>query len=131
MINASPQEVRKFGITFAILTALIAGYAIYRESDLWMWFTGGSAFFLVTGLFIRPVLKPLFIGWMTFAHALAWFNTRLIMGVSFFVLFTPIGLVMRLFGKDFLNVRIEKESPSYWSRRTPETLELKRYEQLF
>ena len=130
-IQATVKEVRKFGITFSVLTLAIAGFTFYKGSDVWTWFLGGSAFFMMTGLFVYPVLKPIYIGWMTFAYALGWFNTRLLMGISYYLVFTPIGFLLRVFGKDLLNLHLDKEAATYWSKRRSVPFEPKQYERLF
>lgn len=124
-------EVRKFGLLFSGVCALAAGYSFWKGSDLAGWFTGGAAFFMLTGLFFEPVLRPIHAAWMAFARALAWANTRLLLGVFFYLVLTPLGLVMRLFGKDFLDERIDRSSRSYWIPRKPEPLDKARCERLF
>lgn len=54
---------------------------------------------------------------MKFAAVLAWVNTRLILIVMFYMVFTPIGFVMRIFGSDQLGLKIEKEKESYWIKK--------------
>jgi len=63
---------------------------------------------------IIKLLKPLYDLWMKFAAVLAWINTRLILILMFYLVFTPIGLIMRLFGSAQLGLRIEKDKRSYW-----------------
>jgi len=130
-INASPKEVRKFGITFSILSVGLVVFLLYRGNDLWMLFVGSAIFFLLTGLFAYAILKPVYVGWMTFAFALGWVNARIILGVVFYLIFTPIGLILRLFRKDLLNLRFNKSATTYWTKRHPEKFSNKRYEQLF
>jgi hypothetical protein len=78
-----------------------------------------------------PILKPIYVGWMTFAFALGWVNTRLILGIVFYLIFTPAGLVMRLLGKDPLVLRFDRQATTYWVRRKPQDPSKKRYENLF
>ena len=130
-INTAPREVRKFGITFWVVLSLLGGYSLYRGGSAWPYWFGGGALFLLLGLVAVPVLRPFYVGWMKFAQALAWFNTRLILGIFFYVLMTPGALVMRLFGRDPLTRRIDRSAKSYWIRKEPVELDRKRYEQLF
>jgi hypothetical protein len=92
-----------------------------------MWFTAGSIFFLVTGLVGYPVLRPVYIGWMKFAFVLGWMNTRLLLGLFFYLILTPVGLVMRAFGKDIIDKKFDRQARSYWKKRTtpfdPATME--------
>jgi hypothetical protein len=130
-INATLKEVRKFGITFSILAIVLAAFSFYRMNPLWMVFLGTSLFFLLTGLWAYPILKPIYVGWMTFAFALGWVNTRIILGIVFYLIFTPAGLVMRLLGKDPLGLRFDRHASTYWVRRKPQDPSKKRYEKLF
>jgi hypothetical protein len=130
-INATPKEVRKFGITFSVLAIGLAAFSFYRMNPLWMVFLGASLFFLLTGLWAYPILKRIYVGWMTFAFALGWVNTRLILGLVFYLIFTPTGLVMRLLGKDPLGLRFDRQATTYWLKRAPQDPSKKRYEKLF
>ena len=130
-VNASRKEVRKFGVMFAVICIAVAGYQIYRQSHLWPWFAGGAAFFLGTGLFGYPLLRPVYIGWMNFAFVLGWINTRVLLGVFFYLIITPIGLAMRLFRRDILDQKIDPSAKSYWRKRHRVAVDLSRYERLF
>lgn len=130
-INATRKEVRKFGITFSILAIGLAAYCFYKENPLWMVFLGGSLFFILTGMWSYPILRPIYVGWMTFAFALGWVNTRLILGIVFYLIFTPAGLVMKLLGKDPLVLRFDREATTYWVKRKPQDQSKNRYEKLF
>ncbi len=130
-IESGPREVRKFGLLFALICTLVAAYSWYKSGTVWPYFAGGAVFFLLTGLFVHPVLRPIYIGWMKFAFVLAWINTRILLGIFFYGIITPIGLLMRLFGKDLLDERIDRNATSYWRRRDPEPTDRSRYERLF
>lgn len=130
-ISTTPKDIRKFGLLFSGICVLVGGYLWYRENTAWQWLAGAAGFFLVTGLFFHPVLRPIYVVWMKFAFVLAWVNTRILLGVFFFLILTPLGLVMRLFGKDFLDEKIDKQATTYWKRREPAPLDPKRYENLF
>lgn len=130
-IRATDREVRKFGVTFAVLGVVAAAYALYRGSGIWIWLVSGGGILLILGIIARPLLRPLYIGWMTFAHVLAWINTRLILGVFFFLALTPIGLILRITGKDLLQQKIDKSAKSYWIRREKVQTEPSRYRRMF
>ena len=78
-----------------------------------------------------PAMKPVHIGWMMLALALGWLNTRLLLGVFFYVIVTPIGVIMRLFGKDILDEKLDRSATTYWIKRESVPLDKKRYENLF
>ena len=130
-IDTSAKKVRNFGLLFSFIAIAFAAFRYYRGGNLWVWFVCASAFFLLTGMFLKPVLRPIYVVWMRFAYLLGWLNTRFLLGVFFFVVMTPVGLLMRLFGRDPLNRRIDRTQTSYWMKRDPAPFDAKRYEHLF
>lgn len=130
-IDTSPREVRKFGITFAVLGVLVAGVMIYKGNPHWPWSIGGSLLFLLTGLFAQPVLRPVYYGWMKFAFVLGWINTRVLLGLFFYVILTPAGLVARALGKDLLDQKIDRSAATYWKKKPEAPADGTRYEHLF
>ena len=103
---------RKFGWTFAALFFLIGAL-----SHPWM-MAVGAAFAVVT-LTRAHWLAPLKHAWMRFGELLNRIVSPVVMGVIFFVVFTPVAFVMRLTGRDALARRYEPAAPSYWKRRDP------------
>jgi hypothetical protein len=130
-IRGTKDEVRRFGVLFAALCTAAGVYARYAGSPRWGWWVAGGAFFLITGIAARPVLRPLYLAWMRLASVLAWVNTRILLGAVFLLVITPIGLVLRLFGKELLDERIEREASSYWKTRERTPFDRSRYERLF
>ena len=127
----NPNEVRSFGIIFSVLFLFLSAYSLYKGKHEWGWYIGASAFFLISGLFIQPILRPLQYGWMKFAFALGWFNTRLILGLVFYLIVTPVGLFLKLIRKDTLGLKFDLTVSSYWKIREKKAFDKKRYEQLF
>jgi uncharacterized protein involved in cysteine biosynthesis len=76
-----------------------------------------SALFFGAGLVIPFALKPVYILWMKLAFVLGWINTRILLILIFYLVFTPVGLLMRVLGKDHLERKIEKNKASYWKKR--------------
>lgn len=79
---------------------------------------GVGAFLIVLGYFAAPVLRPVYLVWMGLAIVLGAVMTRVILSVVFIALVVPIGLVMKLFGRDPLLRRFDPESSSYWVSRS-------------
>lgn len=130
-VSATREQVRKFGIMFGVIAVALAAYSFYKVGHAWPWLLAVGGFFFATGLFLYPVLRPLYIGWMSFAYALAWVNTRILLGLFFYLILTPIGLVLRLLGKDLLDERIDGAAKSYWVKRERVAFDRSRYERLF
>ncbi len=117
-LSATPKEIRKFGLMFGGICAAVAGFMLYKENGHWPWFGGGCIFFFAAGLGGHSVLRPIYTGWMKFAFVLGWINTRILLGMFFYLILTPTGLLMRVFGSDLLDEKMEPEVTSYWKKRT-------------
>jgi len=124
-------EVKKFGLLFGTICSGVALYVFLTGGDVWLWFVFAAAFFFFTGLFAQRVLRPIHAAWMRFAHALAWVNTRILLGLFFYLVMTPLGVIMRLAGKDFLDEKIDRSASTYWIKREEQPLDRTRYERLF
>ena len=86
---------------------------------------------LVSGLVIPIILKPIYFLWMIFATILGWIMTRVILSLLFYIIVTPIGLIPRFFGKQFLELRWDKSKESYWNFRTNEDIQKENYKKQF
>ena len=104
---------RSFGIVFFIVFFLIGTYPLLNNDDIRIWSLIISIVFLILGLLNSKILLPLNKIWFKFGILLGKIISPLIMGLIFFVVVTPIALLMRLFDKDLLNLKFNK-SKSYW-----------------
>ena len=104
---------RSFGIVFFIVFLLIALYPLLKGSDLRIWSLVISFIFLILGLINSKILTPLNRLWFKFGLLLGKFISPLIMGIIFFIVVTPIGIIMRLLKKDLLNLKYNKKE-TYW-----------------
>ncbi|MHA2218954.1 MAG: SxtJ family membrane protein [Candidatus Hodarchaeales archaeon] len=130
-IKSEKSDLRKFGITFGVVLGLLAGALWWRGKDFYSLLVIISLVFFVTGLFVPVVLKPLQKAWMTLAVVLGWFMTRLILSVLFYLVFTSIGLIAKLLGKRFLDIKLNGEEKSYWICRETKPFVKKNYERQF
>ena len=115
----SAQELRKFGLTVGgafLVFGAIRSYFHFGNFAIALFGVGSvlSAFGLVFPTALRPVEKA----WMRLAHVLAYVNTRIILTLLFYLVFTPIGLIRRTV-KDPLNRKLHDRSTTYWIRREP------------
>ncbi len=103
----------------AIPLALLAGLGVWRGHTILPGVLGALAILLAGLALVAPsLLGPVHRLWMQVAHAMGWFNTRVLLGVVYFVVMTPTGIVMRLLGRDPLDRRLG-DRPSYWVERKP------------
>tara|TARA_B100000424_G_scaffold238290_1_gene204289 strand:+ start:188 stop:571 length:384 start_codon:yes stop_codon:yes gene_type:complete len=108
---------RSFGIVFFIVFLLIALYPLTYDEEIRVWSVIISLIFLVLGLLNSKILTPLNKLWFKFGILLGKVVSPLIMGIIFFFVVTPIGLIMRLLGKDVLNLKYNKNK-SYWIEKS-------------
>jgi len=110
---------RSFGVVFAVVFAALAAWSWWRESGSWVWLLGLSAGFALVALLRPAVLAPLNRLWLRFGLLLFRVTNPLILGLLFFGIVMPMGLAMRLAGKDPMRRRFEPAASTYWIARTP------------
>ena len=116
---------RSFGILFSIVFALIAFWPLMNNGPLRIWPIPFSLIFLILGLLNSKLLNPLNIVWVKFGELLGRIIAPIVMAIIYFLIVTPIGLFMRLIGKDLLNTKFTKDS-SYWIKREKNIGSMKR-----
>ena len=108
---------RSFGIVFFVVFLIIATYPLINGDELRLWSLIISIVFLFLGLVNSKILNPLNKLWFKFGIFLGKIISPLVMGIIFFLVVTPIGLLMRLLNKDLLNLRFNNNG-SYWIEKT-------------
>ena len=104
---------RSFGIVFFVVFLLIAFYPLINSGEIRIWSVLISLIFLILGLLNSKILAPLNKLWFKFGIFLGKIISPIIMGIIFFLVVTPIGLLMRLLGKDLINLKYNNNK-SYW-----------------
>ncbi len=104
---------KSFGIVFAVVFFLIALWPIIKSDDIRIWSLILSVIFLILGLMNSSILTPLNKIWFRFGIFLGNFIAPVVMGIIFFFVVTPIGLIMRLLGRDLIKLKKNNEN-SYW-----------------
>lgn len=127
-LNLDKSNLKKFGMTMGIAFFAITLFILIRHNRLALpTFIISVIFFIL--VFITPsLLKPVYIFWMKLAFILGWINTRLLLLIVFYLIFTPFGLTMKLFGVDLLDRKIDKNKESYWKKKEKTELNPLNYE---
>jgi predicted membrane metal-binding protein len=117
---------RSFGLVFAVVFCIVALFPLLDSGDVRIWALIVASIFVLAAFFCTAALKPLNLTWFKFGLLLHKIVNPIIMGLMFYLTIMPIGLIMRLAGKDILNLRIDKAAPTYWiTRESPERDSLK------
>jgi hypothetical protein len=115
--NPSRRELKQFGLLWVVFFGLIGAYCLwFRDSR-----TAAAVFWVIAaaglvGLVAPGTLRPVYILWMAVALPIGWVISHLILLATYYLVFTPVGLLMRLVGYDPLNRRIDREAKSYWTQ---------------
>ena len=126
--NPTPRELKVFGFLFAVVFALLGAMfwwcSGWHNAAMVVWYS--AAFILVAYVLVPTVRKPIYLIWSYALYPIGYVITLVLMGVVYYLVITPTGLLMRLFGRDPLTRKFKPEASSYWIRRK-EDASLDRY----
>jgi hypothetical protein len=115
----NPSSNRTFGMVLAVFFALIGLLPLLRGHPLRLWALPLSGIFLLAALVAPAMLAPLNRVWTALGALLHKITNPIILGVFFYLVFTPFGSLLRLLGKDFLRLKWVPDGESYWILRRP------------
>ena len=104
---------KSFGIVFSIFFLLISVYPLLNNDPIYYWSLFVSFIFLVLGLMNSKILSPLNLLWFKFGILLGKIVSPIVMGIIFFLVVTPISIILKIFGKDVLNLKFNNNK-TYW-----------------
>ena len=118
--TATRKELRQFGLLVGTVFTVIGLWPLVFRGEPWrLWAIGIGGLLIVFGGLLPQLLAPIHKGWMWVGHILGWINTRILLGIVFYGLVTPIGLVFRLLGKDTMRQGFAESSTTYRVVRSP------------
>ena len=118
--DVGSAQLRSFGLIVGGIFTLIALWPILlRGDDPRLWALIISGIMVVSALVVPTALGPVYRVWMRIGAALGWINTRVILGIGFYGVFTPMGIVMRIFGRDPLRRGFDATVTTYRVDRSP------------
>ena len=130
-IKNEKSDFRKFGITVGLFLMVISGFLFWKGKDSFEIMLVSGLALLVLGLTIPVVLKPVYWVWMVFGAVLGWIMTRVILGMLFYLVITPLGMLLRLSQNKFLDLKWHETKDSYWNARDAEQRNKEDYEGQF
>ena len=108
---------KNFGIVFFIVFSIISIYPLFKNENLWIWSLIIAIIFLILGLLNSKFLSPLNKIWFKFGLFLGSIISPIVMGIIFFAVVTPTSFVLRILGKDILNLK-KNNNNSYWIEKS-------------
>ena len=107
---------RSFGLVFFAFFLIVGLWPIFQYEDIRIWSIIAAFIFLILGILDSKYLTPLNRFWMKFGLFLGKIISPIVMGIVFFLVVTPIGIIMKIFRKDLLNIK-HNQNQSYWVHR--------------
>ena len=117
---------RNFGLVFFIIFLILGLWPITNGEEIRIWLILLAFIFLILGIMESKLLSPLNRLWFKFGIMLGAIVAPIVMGAIFFIVVTPIGIVMSIIGKDLLNIKHDKKKETYWIKRIKPTGSMKR-----
>ena len=114
MNNIKAGSVRSFGIVFFIVFLLVSLYPLLNNHEIRIWSLIVGFIFLFLGMVSSPVLKPLNLIWFKFGLFLGKFISPIVMGIVYFIVVFPTFLLLKIFKKNYLNLKYDRNRSSYW-----------------
>jgi len=114
--NPSRKELHQFGALLLVFFTIV-GYLAPQEFSHRIWMAGGA--FVALYFLIPPIRRPIYVGWLYAVFPIGWTVSHVILLLIYYGVFTPTGLLMRLFGYDPMTRKIDRDSDSYWVAKAP------------
>ncbi len=108
---------RSFGLLFFVVFLVIALWPLTKKSEINLYLISIALIFLVLGLLNSKILTPLNKAWIKLGEILGRIVAPVVMAIVYFIILTPISLLVRLFGKDLIGMKFSNDIKSYWVKR--------------
>ena len=113
----SQSSNKSFGLLFFVVFLILGLWPYKNGENLNFYFITASVVFLLLGLINSKLLSPLNKSWIKLGEILGMIIAPIVMALVYFVILTPVSLVVRIFGKDLLGLKFLKEKETYWIKR--------------
>ena len=130
-LKTGDRDLRKFGLLVGGVFAALGLIMLLRHKAHYPSFLWPGVALVVVGAILPRALKWIYLAWMSVAFVLGFVMAHVILMLFFFLVITPIGLLARLFGKDFLSLKLDRAAKSYWIPRERKVTAPTDYERQF
>ena len=113
----SQSSNKSFGLLFFVVFLIVGLWPLKNGENLNFYFITASIIFLILGLINSKLLSPLNKSWIKLGEILGIIIAPIVMALVYFVVLTPISIIVRIFGKDLLGLKFLKEKETYWIKR--------------
>ncbi len=111
------KQIRIFGFIWTVIFAAIAVFPIFFGNEARLWAVGAAAFFGAVSLIVPRILTIPYKLWIKLGETISLLISNVVIFLMFYLLFVPIGLIAKLFSRDFLDKKIDAKAETYWEKR--------------
>ena len=111
------KQNRSFGLLFSLVFFALALWLLTKKGEINLYLILISLIFLILGLFNSKILSPLNKAWIKLGEILGRIIAPVVMAIVYFLILTPISLIVRLIGKDLIGMKFSNDIKSYWVKR--------------
>ena len=130
-LKTDAKTLRKFGLVVGGVFALLGLVLLHKHRPSAPYFLGVGGFLVVAGLIVPRGLRLIYLAWMALAVVLGFVVSHVLLTLFFYLILTPVGLVARIFGNDFLGLKLDAAAKSYWLPRDQKKKTAADYERQF
>jgi len=130
-LKTGERDLRKFGLLVGGVLGGLGLLFLIRHKARYPYFLIPGVVLMVLGAVFPRALRYIYLAWISAAVVLGFVMAHVILTVFFFLVITPLGLVARLFGKDFLRLKLDRPAATYWIRREQKSKAPANYERQF
>jgi len=130
-LKTGDRDLRKFGLMVGGIFLTLGLFFLWRHPNRTLYFAWPGGILMFLGVLAPRALRWIYIAWMSLAFALGFVMAHVILTIFFFLVLTPTGLIARLFGQDFLRLKLERTARSYWIPREKKVKSPLEYERQF
>jgi hypothetical protein len=130
-LKTTSRDLRKFGLMVGGVFLVLGLLFLWRQKTFYPYFLWPGAVLVLFGAVLPGALKYVYIAWMSAAFVLGFIMAHVILTLFFYLVITPIGLLARVCGKDFLGLRLDKQAKTYWITREQKAKTPAEYEQQY
>ena len=125
------KTMRSFAITICVASCIIGAFLLFKNNTSGIFFFGFGILFCLTGFLLPSALPPVYKAWMKLAELMGIVMTHVLLAILYYLVFAPLGSIMKLFGhfKTFRN--FGEECETYWITRENGDAGKERYEKMF
>lgn len=118
--KSEEQRLREFGVLMATVLAAVSAFLMWKGRPSCFYTLLAAAAFLIPAFLAPKILAPIEKAWMVFGEIMSVIMTTILLVLTYYLVMTPMGFLMKVLGKDLLDIKLDKDTKSYWKGIEPD-----------